>query len=62
MLEHYPECASFYNGSNLQQYNLVNGNFNGQPAEVGVTLGTSFGPAGWLALAIHAIGVEIYVC
>ena len=34
---------------------------NGVPSEIGAALGVSFGMALWMALIIHAAGVEIYV-
>lgn len=57
----YPGCASFYNGTNVEQYVLTKANHNGNPVEIGTSLGISFGMAMWLAFAIHALGVEIYV-
>lgn len=57
----YPECASYFDGSNNNQVALVRAKFDGSAAEVGAALNVPFGTALWLALAIHAIGVEIYV-
>ena len=57
----YPDCKAFFNGSNPDQQAVVPLNLNGPPEQVGATLGESFSMAVWLALAIHAIGVEIYV-
>lgn len=34
---------------------------SGDPVQTTVALGLNFGSAGWLAFALHAIGVEIYV-
>lgn len=60
-LESYPDCASFYNGSRPDQNVLVLGDFNGNADKIGTALNLNFGMAFWLALFLHAIGVEIYV-
>lgn len=57
----YPACQAFFNGSNPDQQVVVTMNLDGLPDQVGAALGESFGMAVWLALAIHAIAVEIYV-
>ncbi|KAJ1713543.1 hypothetical protein NYO67_4257 [Aspergillus flavus] len=60
-LESYPDCASFYNGSRPDQNVLVLGDFNGNADKIGTALNLNFGMAFWLALFLHAIGVEIYL-
>ncbi|KAL1859793.1 hypothetical protein Daus18300_009383 [Diaporthe australafricana] len=57
----YPDCAPFFNGSDPSKQVAVEANFNGDPVQLAVALGSNFGPAMWLAFAIHAIGVEIYL-
>jgi hypothetical protein len=57
----YPDCQAFFNGSNPDQHVVVALNLNGLPDQVGAALGESFTMAVWLALAIHAMAVEIYV-
>jgi hypothetical protein len=57
----YPDCKAFFNGSNPDQQVVVTLNFDGLPDQVGAALGESFGMAVSLALAIHAVAVEIYV-
>ena len=57
----YPVCASFFDGTNPNQEAIVHANMKGLPSEIGAALGMPFGMSLWLALAIHAIGVEIYV-
>ncbi|KAF2102535.1 hypothetical protein NA57DRAFT_63447 [Rhizodiscina lignyota] len=57
----YPDCAAFFNGSSLSQNVVVNENMNCQREQVGAALGEGFGAAVWLAFALHAIGVEIYL-
>jgi hypothetical protein len=61
-LKYYPECIVYYNGTDLEQRVVVTPNFDSQnPIEIAAALGVSFGTAGWLALWIHAILVEVYV-
>ena len=60
-LHYYPECESYFNGSNPNQHGIIHADFKGRYEEVGAALDVSFGMATWLALALHAIGVEIYV-
>lgn len=57
----YASCAPYFDGTDRNALAIVNANFGGSPAEIGVALGMPFGSAIWLALAIHAIGVEVYV-
>lgn len=61
ILQSYPACAPHSDGTNPQQQALVRVDMNGQPPNVGAALGSSFGMAIWLALAMHAIGVEAYL-
>lgn len=58
----YPECTAYFDGSNPGQVAIVHADLNGRPPEIGAALGISFGMVIWLSLAIHAIGVEVYVC
>lgn len=58
----YPECASYLDGSDPQQQAIVHANFsNGRSTEIGAALDLGFGMALWVATAMHAIGIEIYV-
>lgn len=57
----YPDCTPFFNGSDPSKQVAVEASFNGNPVQLTVALGSNFGSAMWLAFAIHAIGVEIYV-
>lgn len=56
-----PDCASYFSGANVNKWVAVEANLGGDAAGAAAALGTNFGSAMWLALAIHAIGVEIYV-
>jgi hypothetical protein len=61
-LTYYPLCVSFFNSSNLNQEAVVHATMNSDnAAEIGAALGVSFGMALWLAMAIHAFGIEIYL-
>lgn len=61
-LDTYPACASYANGKNLDQVSAVEANFgSGGAATTGAALNVSFGMALWLATAIHAVGVEMYL-
>jgi len=57
----YPECTAWYSGANPHQYAVVQANLNGDPAQASTALNMSFTMAAWLSLAMHAIGVEVYV-
>lgn len=62
LLSSYPACASYVDGSNLDQVAAVHANMNGESAaNAGAALDLNFGMALWIAFAIHAIGIEIYV-
>lgn len=61
LVQDFPACASYANGSNLEQVAAVSAGFSGSAANVGAALNVSFGAALWLAFNIHALGVEVYV-
>jgi hypothetical protein len=62
-LSYYPDCIAYYNGIHPEQRVVVTPNFNSEnPIEIAAALGVSFGTAGWLALWIHAMLIEVYVC
>lgn len=59
MLEaNFPQCLAA-NGT-TDGWIAVKANFDGK-AQVATALGLNFGAAGWLALTLHAVGVEIYL-
>ena len=63
-LRSYPDCQAYFNGTNEQQHVAVQALMSGgaaQPSGVAAALGASFGSSLWLAFALHAIGIEIYV-
>ena len=57
----YPECASYFDGTSPFQQAAVHAKFGGSGTEIGAALNMCFGMALWVALAMHAIGVEVYV-
>jgi hypothetical protein len=57
----YPECVPFIKGTSLNQYGIVHAGTFGQPEQAAAVLDMTFGMSMWLALMLHAIGVEIYV-
>jgi hypothetical protein len=57
----YPECVPFVKGASPNQYAVVHAGSYGRPEQVAAALDITFGMTLWLALMIHAIGVEIYV-
>lgn len=60
MREQYPQCNS--TADPRATLVVVQATFaNGQPEQIGVSLGVSFGMALWLAFVLHLVGVEIYL-
>ena len=56
----YPAC----NSTTLDPYDIkipVSANFGGNVDQVGAAFDVNFGMAIWLALALHVVGVEIYL-
>ena len=54
----YPQC--FAANGTTDGWVAVNASFGSKPG-VSTSLGMTFGTAGWLALFIHAVGVETYL-
>ncbi|KAK4178157.1 hypothetical protein QBC36DRAFT_210132 [Triangularia setosa] len=61
ILEKYPACAQFFDGSVSGQAVAVSADVNGDLAEVVALYNMIFGAAFWLSVALHAAGVEIYL-
>ncbi|KAI9670490.1 MAG: hypothetical protein M1817_004357 [Caeruleum heppii] len=58
----YPLCTpSPTNSSPTEIHIPVVADFGGNEAEIGASLDVPFGVALWLALALHAVGVELYL-
>ncbi|USP80339.1 uncharacterized protein yc1106_07613 [Curvularia clavata] len=62
LLTSYPSCANYVDGTNPNAVSSVAATFGaGDTASIGATLNVVFGMAIWLSLALHAVGVEIYL-
>ncbi|KAL1648404.1 hypothetical protein SLS58_002157 [Diplodia intermedia] len=65
LLAAFPECAAYVSGGDAGRYALVRADMGAGgpagPAGVGAALGVGFGMALWLALVVHAVGVEVYL-
>lgn len=62
LVSEYPACASYADGSNLDQVSAVLADINGGTAvNAGAALNMTFGMALWLSFVLHALGIEIYV-
>lgn len=58
----YPACIAYANGTDPNAVAVVQANLNGVTGvNAGTALDMTFGMAMWLALLLHAVGVEIYV-
>ncbi|RAR08922.1 hypothetical protein DDE83_005759 [Stemphylium lycopersici] len=58
----YPTCATYIIGTDPEAVSSVAVNFGtGNSANTGAALDEAFGMALWLALAMHAVGVEVYL-
>jgi hypothetical protein len=55
LLQAYPDCAS------LDAWVLVKADITKGPEQKAAAMNVSFGMAVWLAVTIHAIGIEAYV-
>ena len=62
LLVRYPGCAAYANGTSPDQVAAVAATFGeGDATNSGAALNVNFGMALWLAFAIHALGVEVYL-
>lgn len=61
VLELFQGCEAFYSGSDEHASVVVPASLLGNAATAGSALTLNFGSAIWLALAIHAIGIELYL-
>lgn len=57
----YPGCAAFLNGTNPDAHVAVEVNVNGGPEQFAAGTNYVFAGSLWLALVLHAVGLEIYV-
>ncbi|KUM61982.1 hypothetical protein ACN42_g5096 [Penicillium freii] len=57
----YPVCSSGNSNMTVDSQVIVKANFNGNPEQIGAALDIGFPMAMWLALVMHAVGVELYL-
>jgi hypothetical protein len=64
VLQKFPDCQAFFDGVDPEKMVLVQAAFAAAGGKAGTqaSLTLTFGAAWWLAIAMHAIGVEAYVC
>ena len=55
----YPQC--FVANGTIDGWIALPASFDRNAAQIGNSLGLTFGTAGWLALFMHAVGVEVYL-
>ena len=61
-LAQYPDCEAYYSGADSSKHVQVLADLRTSAATAAAAFGVSFGPSAWLALVLHAVGIEIYVC
>lgn len=57
----WPACAAYFSGDGPNREVLVGADYAGTPIEAHVALSMAAGPAGWAALVLHVLVVEVYV-
>lgn len=57
----WPECAAYFTGAHLDQQVLVRADYYGLPIEINVAISIVSGASAFVALFLHALGVELYV-
>lgn len=60
-LQLYPDCAAYFSGEDPSREVAVAAMLTGHGGNAMSAVSVTFGASFWLALALHAIGVEIYV-
>ncbi|KAK8005444.1 hypothetical protein PG990_011481 [Apiospora arundinis] len=60
--QRYPECTTYFGGTNPDQHAVIPAHISGQDeVQAAAVLALVAGGAFWLALFLHAFGIEIYV-
>jgi uncharacterized membrane protein len=57
----WPDCAAYFTGTHPDQRVLVRADYYGLPIEINVALSIASGASAFVALFLHAMGVEVYV-
>ncbi|KXX81407.1 hypothetical protein MMYC01_203077 [Madurella mycetomatis] len=60
-LQQYPECAPYFSNEDPDKTVAVSATLQGYGSNAIAAFSMNFGAAFWLALALHAIGVEVYL-
>ncbi|KAK5704875.1 hypothetical protein LTR97_001986 [Elasticomyces elasticus] len=61
-LGYYPGCATYFDGTQPDKRVIVNADFASEdPIALSASLAIPFGTAGWLALILHTIAIELYL-
>lgn len=61
-MEAFPRCSSRVSGTESGQWTMVRADIHsGSIVEIAAALQLGFAVGGWLSIAIHAIGIELYV-
>lgn len=62
MIEQFwPDCVAYFTSEHLDQQVLVRADYWGLPIEINVAISVASGASAFIALFLHAIGVEVYV-
>jgi uncharacterized membrane protein len=57
----YPVCSPGNSNLTVDSQVIVKANFDGDPEQIGAALAIGFPMAMWLALVVHAVGIEAYL-
>lgn len=57
----WPECTAYFTGAHPDQQALVRADYYGLPIEINVAISIVSGASAFVALLLHAMGVEVYV-
>ncbi|POS81529.1 hypothetical protein DHEL01_v200046 [Diaporthe helianthi] len=57
----WPGCVAYFTGASPEQQVLVRADYYGLPIEINVALSIASGASAFIALFLHAMGVEVYL-
>ncbi|KAK4120195.1 hypothetical protein N657DRAFT_658546 [Parathielavia appendiculata] len=60
-LQSFPECDVYFSRQDVNKMVLVPASMTKNGANTIAIMSMAFGPALWLALALHAVGIEVYL-
>lgn len=61
LVQQYPACAAFVNGTDLKAHAAVLADANMGKVEAAALLDLIFGASVWLGILVNAVGIEVYV-